>query len=45
MNEFEIAVVSEPSVLEPLKFYCSYKCFHSDPLKTCFECLLNNDNV
>ena len=23
MNEFEIAVVNEPSVLEPLKFYCS----------------------
>ena len=22
MNEFEIAVVNEPSVLEPLKFYC-----------------------
>ena len=22
-NEFEIAVVNEPSVFEPLKFYCS----------------------
>ena len=23
-NEFETAVVTEPSVLEPLKFYCIY---------------------
>ena len=23
-NEFETAVVNEPSVFEPLKFYCSY---------------------
>ena len=23
-NEFKIAVVNEPSVFEPLKFYCSY---------------------
>ena len=23
-NEFEIAVVNEPSVFEPLKFYCIY---------------------
>ena len=23
-NEFEIAVVYEPSVFEPLKFYCTY---------------------
>ena len=23
-NEFKIAVVNEPSVLEPLKFYCTY---------------------
>ena len=22
-NEFEIAVINEPSVFEPLKFYCS----------------------
>ena len=24
-NEFETAVVNEPSVFEPLKFYCSYR--------------------
>ena len=24
-NEFETAVVNEPSVFEPLKFYCMYK--------------------
>ena len=24
MNEFEIAVVNEPSVFEPLKFFCTY---------------------
>ena len=24
-NEFERAVVNEPSVFEPLKFYCTYK--------------------
>ena len=24
-NEFETAVVNEPSVFEPLKFYCIYK--------------------
>ena len=23
-NEFEIAVVNEPSVFEPLKFYCTH---------------------
>ena len=23
-NEFETAVVNEPSVFEPLKFYCSW---------------------
>ena len=23
-NEFETAMVNEPSVFEPLKFYCSY---------------------
>ena len=27
-NEFEIAVVYEPSVFEPLKFYCSMTEFH-----------------
>ena len=31
-NEFEIAVVYEPSVFEPLKFYCIYK--------QCFTCLI-----
>ena len=25
-NEFERAVVNEPSVFEPLKFYCIYAC-------------------
>ena len=25
-NEFEIAVVNEPSVFEPLKFYCMSSC-------------------
>ena len=24
MNEFETAVVNEPSVFEPLKFYCTF---------------------
>ena len=24
-NEFELAVVNEPSVFQPLKFYCEYK--------------------
>ena len=28
-NEFEIAVVNEPSVFEPLKFYCTYN-FYSE---------------
>ena len=29
-NAFETAVVNEPSVLEPLKFYCNYiPIFHS----------------
>ena len=26
MNEFEIAMVNEPSVFEPLKFYCMNIC-------------------
>ena len=26
MNDFEIAVVNEPSVFEPLKVYCMYTC-------------------
>ena len=25
-NEFETAVVNEPSVFKPLKFYCIYNC-------------------
>ena len=35
MDEFEIAVVNEPSMFEPLKFFCSlihirsYDCLHS----------------
>ena len=29
-NEFEIAVVNEPSVFEPLKFYCSRYLWLSD---------------
>ena len=28
-NEFETAMVKEPSVFEPLKFYCSLKCIES----------------
>ena len=28
-NEFETAMVNEPSVFEPLKFYCSLKCIES----------------
>ena len=27
-NEFETAVVNEPSVFEPLKFYCTCHFFH-----------------
>ena len=26
-NEFEVAVVNEASVFEPLKFYCNFVCF------------------
>ena len=26
INEFKIAVVNEPSVFEPLKFYCNCQC-------------------
>ena len=26
-NEFELAVVNEPSVFEPLKFYCTFFAF------------------
>ena len=31
-NEFEAAVVNEPSVFEPLKFYCMYICCGSSVL-------------
>ena len=34
-NEFETAVVNEPSVFEPLKFYCTCnmsQCIHSVPI-------------
>ena len=27
-NEFETAVINEPSVFEPLKVYCNYACFN-----------------
>ena len=35
-DEFKTAVVSEPSVFEPLKFCCSYaqQCLYRDPEKT-----------
>ena len=33
MNEFEIAVVNEPSVFEPLKFYCN----KISPMKFCYN--------
>ena len=42
-NEFERAVVNEPSVFEPLKFYCIHYCkiaitpFHHE----CFPCVLS----
>ena len=29
INEFETAMVNEPSVFEPLKFYCIYENFGS----------------
>ena len=33
MNEFEIAVVNEPSVFEPLKFYCICFIAENDPFQ------------
>ena len=30
-NEFETAMVNEPSVFEPLKFYCIILCFKQKP--------------
>ena len=34
-NEFETAVVNEPSVFKPLKFYCtSHVCWYSLELKS-----------
>ena len=32
-NEFGIAFVNEPSVFEPLKFYCMYVCMHAHTSK------------
>ena len=29
-NEFETAVIDEPSVVEPLKFYCSFTLDHPE---------------
>ena len=44
-NEFETAMVDEPSVFEPLKFYCiSFSCTHSKQLLNFFNismCKLN----
>ena len=37
-NEFERAVVNEPSVVEPLKFYCS--CIKYDMFKKKKKCLI-----
>ena len=31
-NEFETAVVNEPSVFKPLKFYCIYMCMLIGPV-------------
>ena len=42
-NEFETAVVNEPSVFELLKFYCSRYFFHEPKRKKfSFFCLLSN---
>ena len=44
MNEFETAVVNEPSVFEPLKFYCIKKFLHYSGLgkpKMLFFLLIN----
>ena len=35
-NEYETAVVNEPSVFEPLKFYCSMSCYNNRIFKTTF---------
>ena len=37
-NEFETAVVNEPSVFEPLKFYCISEYHHLNPFKTICIC-------
>ena len=34
-NEFEPAVVNEPSVFEPLKFYCNTQTLHYCPAGAC----------
>ena len=33
-NEFEIGVVNEPSVFEPLKFYCNFKLHYTKLIQT-----------
>ena len=35
-NEFEIAVVNQPSMFEPLKFYCITNLFTDLRFKVCF---------
>ena len=37
MNEFEIAVVNEPSVFEPLKFYCIFQVLSQAVLTVLFH--------
>ena len=43
-NEFERAVVNEPSMFEPLKFYCIYK-FRDRNVKSKWEGLGNKKKV
>ena len=43
-KEFEPAVVNEPSVFEPLKFYCIRFCDHNDT-QVIFSVGTNNDTV
>ena len=47
-NEFETAVVNEPSVFEPLKFYCILLIFENIYILTLFTekpCIVNHWNV
>ena len=39
-NEFEAAVVNEPSVFEPLKFYCIYSIATFEILRAVFRSIL-----